>query len=277
MPQKELVFDNLGNLEDLIRSFSKKFPKLPLLQSGQVESAENIFGPENLDSKQLQLMRLMGKAFSEKRDDAELKMVAFTQISPEVFEFFGVDPSLRNAVYLSRKVETEEDLLFIEQDERPIYLPESLLINPELAVPDDKDRVICFEGCGSINYGNLWMYVSRPKNITVKAFLYNPDIGADSPIFVTGIKSKDVGGGVIHHEVDHLNGYDATNSPNTDFYDPFTDKSPIWKKYFKDERKKLKYQKGMELLVKRDSKLIIVNHKNEYLGDFQRVGSKVAV
>lgn len=278
MPLREVIFGKSGNP---VESFARRYSRFPLYQSGELSPAGIISDPESLDPDQVEQMRLMGRAITEKYRDMSMQMLAYTQIRPDVFTHFGVDQSLRNAIYLSHRVGQKDKSLFVYQDRSPILLSGSLLINPELTVADDQDRFTRLEACGSINYGKLWMYASRPMNVVVKAFVYNPELGAFKPVIIDHIESKAAGGGVIHHEIDHLLGFDASDSPNTLINDPFSIESPMWEGYPEDEWAheigKIMAHHGMNFLVKRDGKLVIVNNKGEESKDFQRVGSKVAV
>ena len=78
-----------------------------------------------------------------------------------------------------------------QADELRIY------INPVI-VNKSKEKIIIYEGCGSIANGKLFGPVERPKIITVEAF---DEKGKKFRFTADGILGR-----VIQHEYDHMNG-----------------------------------------------------------------------
>ena len=98
----------------------------------------------------------------------------------------------------------------IQSDKLRIY------INPRITFYS-KDKIVAYEGCGSVNEANLFGPVKRPKEIIIEAF--NPE-GQKFRLRCDGLLSR-----VIQHEYDHLSGIefiekiiDYKKMMNRDFY-----------------------------------------------------------
>ena len=78
-----------------------------------------------------------------------------------------------------------------QADELRVY------INPKI-VDQSTEKVVIYEGCGSVESGQLFGPVERPKMITVEALSIN---SKKFRFTADGILGR-----VIQHEVDHLNG-----------------------------------------------------------------------
>jgi len=72
-----------------------------------------------------------------------------------------------------------------------------IFINPRI-IWSSKDKVIMYEGCGSVAYSKIFGPVKRPKNIIIEA--YN-EKGDKFKLKADRLLSR-----VIQHENDHLNG-----------------------------------------------------------------------
>lgn len=82
-----------------------------------------------------------------------------------------------------------------QADELRIY------INPEVTINSD-EKVVIYEGCGSVANGTLFGPVSRPKEITIQAR------GSEGKMFE--LTTDGLLGRVIQHEYDHLSGIEFT-------------------------------------------------------------------
>lgn len=92
--------------------------------------------------------------------------------------------------------------LFVTEIRKTKYRSESLdilrvFINPRITWVS-KAKVSMYEGCGSVNGGNLFGEVARPKNIEIA---YLNERGEKHRQKFVGLLSR-----VIQHEYDHLNG-----------------------------------------------------------------------
>lgn len=74
-------------------------------------------------------------------------------------------------------------------------------INPKVA-KSSKERIIIYEGCGSVLNGNLFGPVKRPREIVIEAF---NEKGKRFQLRCDGILSR-----VIQHENDHMVGIEFT-------------------------------------------------------------------
>lgn len=98
----------------------------------------------------------------------------------------------------------------IRSDELRVY------INPKITFYS-KDKIVAYEGCGSVNEANLFGPVKRPREIIIEAF--NSE-GKKFKLHCDGLLSR-----VIQHEYDHLSGIefiekviDYKKMMNRDFY-----------------------------------------------------------
>ena len=110
--------------------------------------------------------------------DKELVGIAACQIG-ENYKVFITEP---------RETKTR---LKDQADELRVY------INPKI-VDQSTEKVVIYEGCGSVEKGQLFGPVERPKTVTVEAL----DINCKKFSFT----ADGILGRVIQHEVDHLNG-----------------------------------------------------------------------
>lgn len=115
-------------------------------------------------------------------EDAGLIGIAAPQIG-ENYKLFVTEPR-------ETKTRTAD-----QADEFRVY------INPEI-IEESKEKIIIFEGCGSVLKGQLFGPVSRPKWITIRATDAN---GQEFEFTADGILGR-----VIQHEYDHLNGLEFT-------------------------------------------------------------------
>ncbi len=72
-----------------------------------------------------------------------------------------------------------------------------LMINPSI-IWTSNELSTEWEGCLSINYGDLWGQVTRPERVTVK---YYDQTGVEHEETFSGYQSH-----IVQHEIDHLNG-----------------------------------------------------------------------
>jgi peptide deformylase len=80
------------------------------------------------------------------------------------------------------------------KNNRVIY---EVLINPEI-IYASKELSYEWEGCLSVNHGELWAYISRPKHIKVKYY----DRSGSEKI----VEARDYQSHIFQHEIDHLDG-----------------------------------------------------------------------
>lgn len=82
----------------------------------------------------------------------------------------------------------------IEKEGEKIW---EIMINPKI-IKESPEKSTNWEGCLSINYGNLFGKVTRPKKVEVEYF--NLD-GKKKQL-----SAKDYFAHIVQHEIDHLNG-----------------------------------------------------------------------
>jgi len=100
-------------------------------------------------------------------------------------------------IAICRRTDIEEKLVGKAKKEKITNPDWEVMINPEL-VYTGKEISINWEGCLSINYGDLFGKVPRSKEIEVK---YLDRVGNYKNLKAEGFFSH-----VIQHEIDHLNG-----------------------------------------------------------------------
>ena len=72
-----------------------------------------------------------------------------------------------------------------------------VMVNPVIK-KESKEKSIKWEGCLSINFGDLFGEVSRPREVEIEYF----DLVGDKK----HLKAQDYFAHVVQHEIDHLNG-----------------------------------------------------------------------
>lgn len=103
-------------------------------------------------------------------------------------------------VAICRRLDLEEtrDLKIKEEGKEPKFEPIwEIMINPKIVSKSEKTSTF-WEGCLSINEGDLFGQVERPANVTVE---FTDLEGNKKSIAAKGYFSH-----VVQHEIDHLNG-----------------------------------------------------------------------
>lgn len=263
---------NEADRNSLSEIFYAKVSRIPLLQGNELRRAPKI-EVSRVPKEQWERMLFLGLLMED--NFIGLNAMAFNEIQPEILDAFGIERNLGKVIYVASQYEKRGRLPYFVEGTRIDYLHQSLLINLELNFPAQKSRYVRFEGCGSINWGRLMMFVARPEMIRAEACVYNPILG-----FGTPSKKQIFGGveamGMLTHEYDHTGGYDATNSPRAEIVDPFEAQEYLWSEAKRngwlaviaglddeeDETDKA------QVLVRRDKKLMVVDTRGRYLKDF---------
>lgn len=100
---------------------------------------------------------------------------------------------------------------------RCTFTTDVLIINPGFSSDLRKGFFPHLEGCGSINFGETLFLIDRPMDFTVSGHMFTPDINC--PQF-RHVNSKSVYRDMTRHEVDHINGLTAIDTPGL-IFDPF--------------------------------------------------------
>lgn len=127
----------------------------------------------------------MGKDIAEGRFGA----VAFTQIQPQTFLEYGLDPQYTNCMYITSQ--------FFRSYRG------TLLVNPVCDFSEPSYG--CIDGCGSIYKAKVHMVVCRPLHAKVKSIVFEPPY---EPEYMDR-EFNDVLAAVIEHEYIHLLGGSA--------------------------------------------------------------------
>ncbi len=115
-----------------------------------------------------------------------------------------------------------------------------IYVNPKITY-SSKDKIIIYEGCGSLIDANLFGPVSRPGEVKVNAF---DEKGKPFSLLANGILAR-----VIQHEQDHLLG--------TEFIQKVDDYNKIFDKaYYYKNIKNSKEQKEVSKITKIEYKLL---------------------
>jgi peptide deformylase len=102
-----------------------------------------------------------------------------------------------------------------------------IFINPKI-IGESKEKVIIYEGCGSIAKGGIFGPVKRSTEVTVEAF---DESGKKFTLTTDGLLAR-----VIMHEMDHLSGIEFIQK--IDDYSKILDES-IYKKTVKKSKNQL--------------------------------------
>lgn len=97
-------------------------------------------------------------------------------------------------IAICRRVDQEKIEDITKRDQKPIW---EIMINPEI-ISKSKEQSKMYEGCLSINRGDLFGMIERPKQVEVA---YLDRSGKSKKIKASGFLSH-----IIQHEVDHLDG-----------------------------------------------------------------------
>jgi len=251
----------------LIENFKREFSPVPLLQSGHLPIAKRIPHPENLDIEEMERLRQMGRTLIHAFPN--FIAVAYTQFPNKAFAFFDADAKHNNAIFLSDL----NDEPYATPTVDHTSLADSLLINPTLQISKTDPQSMFIEGCGSIENANLNMFVKRPRYLTLRTHVYNPELGFQTPTPLR-ISCRDEAAAICKHETDHLKGRDSTNARDVQLFNPWQGTSPIYRGYSRRELVSLAERQHAvahkDFLVRRDNELIVVNPEGEYIRKFTR-------
>lgn len=162
----------------------------PLLSYKELKPAETI-DVDSLSQEELFQLYELGRKVSTKRGHVA---VAYTQLPDEFFD--KNTPKFKNVIF----TQAYEDST----------LPEGMIVNPTIEIPDDANWVASIEGCGSLP-PQLYMVMLRPKTVILNGIAIDRD-GNKSPLsgrIVDGITSL-----IIEHESHHLQGKTALDYPD---------------------------------------------------------------
>lgn len=166
-----------------------------LLEDGHLPVAEKIADPEKLPLTLLESLHGLGQAACE--PFTKFIYIAYTQFDPEILASWGIGEQYLRVIYGST------DRRSIDAFEYCGYI----LINP--VVTPIPEAVQCMsEGCGSIEDGNLFMWVVRPHEVEISAHIWKP--GMEKPQLAT-CKVRGNGAGFLQHEADHIDGLTAAS------------------------------------------------------------------
>lgn len=176
-----------------------------LVQSGELKPATEIPSPELLSKTDLGVLIGIGQGIT--RPYTNFAGIAFTEIPDFIFLEHEISPDLRRIIYFSSREASISD----EETEPNGQVPGCLLINPVVTPISPKQQCIV-EGCGSIEYGQLNMWVTRSHQIRLDTWIWGPAQGLSNqpPQFV----SLNISGrlaGLLEHEDAHLNGLTAAS------------------------------------------------------------------
>lgn len=131
-----------------------------------------------IDDFTLPLLKKLIKDLKDTMYKTELVGIAAPQIGQNYMVF----------VTHSRKTKARKGKIVIEDKCRVFINPQITSLSPE--------KVIIYEGCGSVADGDIFGLVLRPKEITVEAFDEN---GKKFSLTCDGLLAR-----IIQHEYDHL-------------------------------------------------------------------------
>jgi peptide deformylase len=257
----------MRTIETIASPHTEAFAHMPLLQSDNLTKAAEIDDPQHLERDQLLPILAMGYALCEA--NPTIAAVAYTQFPPNLFAILGADDMLARIIYFSHFHHKNVRL----HGEAPIAVGGSLFINPRLI--DQSNRFIVWnEGCGSIWKTRLHMFVARPISVTLRGYVWNHWI--QRPIYFQEKITRTLTG-YMEHEMDHLDGRDATDRPEQilDFNDipSGLNGRPVEKIANATVRFVLDYwcKKGVShFLVHRQGKLLVVDTNGDAIGPYTR-------
>jgi hypothetical protein len=172
-----------------------KFAGESLLQSGELPKVREIVNPENISEAMLSEWLEFAREVCRKKD---YMCLAFSQLKPDVLSALGFSDTLPPRLFYNRHAVSE---------------PGELILNPSIGIPLVNEKVPILEGCGSIDYGRIFHFIKRPQEIYVSGYFFDgQNFSKSSYEYLDPYSDWSI------HEVDHLNGKTAMDSPR-DFVD----------------------------------------------------------